>query len=180
MVTFTPFPKIPRLYRKCVITEKLDGTNASIFISEDGEFKAGSRNRWISIDDDNYGFARWCEQNKEELMKLGPGHHFGEWWGLGIQRGYNKDEKIFSLFNTFRWGDPEIRPMCCDLVPVLYEGLYSDEIVQQCLSILKGEGSMAALGFMKPEGIMIYHEASKQYFKVTCENDERPKGGDNS
>ena len=32
---FTPMPKIARYSRLCTITEKIDGTNASIFISED-------------------------------------------------------------------------------------------------------------------------------------------------
>lgn len=48
-----------------------------------------SRTRWITPEDDNYGFAKWANENKEELLKLGIGQHFGEWWGSGIQRGYN-------------------------------------------------------------------------------------------
>ncbi len=61
----------------------------------------GSRTRWITAQDDNHGFARWVEGNKQELLKLGAGRHFGEWWGSGIQRGYGlqKGEKRFSLFN---------------------------------------------------------------------------------
>ena len=52
MVEFEAFQKIARLKRNCVITEKIDGTNAQIFIGEDGEFLTGSRNRWITPDDD--------------------------------------------------------------------------------------------------------------------------------
>ena len=33
---FAPFPKIPRSSGGCVITEKLDGTNASVYVGEDG------------------------------------------------------------------------------------------------------------------------------------------------
>ncbi len=29
---------------------------------------------------------------------------------------------------------------------------------------------------MKPEGIIVWHEAARQMFKVTCEGDEKPKG----
>lgn len=29
---------------------------------------------------------------------------------------------------------------------------------------------------MKPEGIVIFHTAARQMFKVTIENDESPKG----
>ena len=66
MTEFKEFPKIPRLHRFCVITEKIDGTNASITITAEGEFLIGSRNRWITPEDDNHGFARWAAANKEE------------------------------------------------------------------------------------------------------------------
>ena len=56
---FKPFPKMARLSREIIITEKLDGTNAQVFITEDGDLFAGSRTRWITPQDDNYGFARW-------------------------------------------------------------------------------------------------------------------------
>lgn len=42
---FTSFPSISRLSREIVITEKIDGTNASIYIGENGEFLTGSRTR---------------------------------------------------------------------------------------------------------------------------------------
>ena len=103
LIKFEPFSKIPRLTRKCIITEKIDGTNAQIYIGEQGEFYIGSRKKWILPEDDNYGFARWALENKEELLKLGVGAHFGEWWGQGIQRKYNMDKKVFSLFNVDRW-----------------------------------------------------------------------------
>lgn len=37
-------------------------------------------------------------------------------------------------------------------------------------------GSVAAPGFAKPEGIIIFHTASRQLFKKTVEKDELPKG----
>ena len=75
---FTPFPKIARLYRDIIITEKIDGTNASVHIGEDGSFRTASRNRWTTPESDNAGFSRWAHQHREELMQLGPGAHFGE------------------------------------------------------------------------------------------------------
>lgn len=42
---FNGFPKIARLSRECVITEKIDGTNAQIFITDYGDIYFGSRNR---------------------------------------------------------------------------------------------------------------------------------------
>lgn len=177
-IKFPEMTKIPRLSRDCTVTEKIDGRNSSIYISDNGEFLTGSRTRWITPgkQTDNYGFSRWAHENKEELLKLGPGHHFGEWWGLGIRRGYGLTEKRFSLFNTHRWSDPAVRPACCSVVPVLYHGLFRSEDVQYELNMLILEGSVAAPGFMKPEGVVIYHEASKQLFKKTIEKDDKPKG----
>lgn len=175
MVEFEKFNKIARLSRNCVITEKIDGTNAQILITEEGEIFAGSRNRFITPDNDNYGFAKWVEANKEELLKLGEGRHFGEWWGTGIQRGYNMDKKVFSLFNTNRWaGNPDL-PKCCSVVPILYKGNFGTNAVDAYLKALAKIGSSAAPGFMKPEGVVIFHAASRSLFKKTIENDEAPK-----
>ncbi|HLE80817.1 MAG TPA: RNA ligase family protein, partial [Dehalococcoidia bacterium] len=99
---FQEFGKIYRLSRDCIITEKIDGTNAQVVVLEDGRVLAGSRNRWITPEADNFGFARWVKEHEEELRSLGPGRHYGEWWGSGIQRGYGLKEKRFSLFNVSR------------------------------------------------------------------------------
>jgi hypothetical protein len=177
MTPFIEMPKIARISRDCTVTEKLDGTNASIFIGEDGEFLTGSRTRWVTPEQDNYGFARWAQAHRDELLTLGPGHHFGEWWGLGIQRNYGLKEKRFSLFNSNRWSDAAgIRPACCGVVPVLYEGLFIMDEVSHALARLGSFGSIAAPGFMNPEGIVIYHQAAKILFKKTILKDESPKG----
>lgn len=175
MKEFVEFPKIPRLKRECFVTEKIDGTNACIHISDDlSEFLCGSRTRWITPESDNYGFAKWALANKDELMQLGPGTHFGEWWGLGIQRGYGMPEKVFSLFNTGRWMKQN-PPKCCRVVPILYVGVFNTDAVDNALATLKEHGSSAAPGFMRPEGVVVYQVAGRQYFKVTIEKDEQPK-----
>lgn len=187
---FEPWPKMARLSRDCIVTEKIDGTNAQIFISDSGDILTGSRNRWITPRDDNYGFAAWVERNREELLKLGPGRHFGEWWGLGIQRGYGLTEKRFSLFNAMRWHGAGREPMlfpsgprgvatstkeapaCCHVVPVLYFGKFdSVEIYANGIAPLIRRGSSAVPGYMNPEGIIVYHTAAGIGFKKTIEND---------
>jgi hypothetical protein len=173
---FESFPKIARLNREIIISEKIDGTNAQILVSLDGSVTAGSRKRYIEVGNDNYGFAKWVAENKDELLKLGPGRHFGEWWGAGIQRKYDMKHKVFSLFNTFRWTDPATRPDCCDVVPVLYQGPFDHDAIKDALALLRENGSVAAPGFMNPEGIVIFHSAGGYLFKVTLENDEIPKG----
>lgn len=171
---FNAFPKIARLTRECLITEKLDGTNAQVFVTECGDVFAGSRNRWLTVDNDNHGFAAWVKQNKEDLLKLGQGRHFGEWWGLGIQRGYGLQEKRFSLFNVDRFTkNTEILPDCCSVVPLLYRGPFSSVQVEQALQQLEWLGSSAAPGFMNPEGVIVYHVAAGVGFKKTLGNDGR-------
>lgn len=213
-------PKMPRLSREVVVTEKLDGTNASVYIFpqpcegtpgsaqslaewEEAKKKAvavlddvptlvlaGSRTRWVTPGkDDNYGWAAWVKENAAELAKLGPGHHFGEWWGKGIQRGYGLSERRFSLFNAGRWAPvpsnrcndnplPEgldMAPMCCHVVPVMYRGPFHTILVDQELSRLELEGSVAAKGFMDPEGVVVYHTAASFCFKKTIKGDDHGK-----
>jgi len=215
-VEFRPWPKIARLNRDIVITEKIDGTNAAVVIvpiaaidhiqNEDGSFSelfepdasnasaivgdhvvfAQSRNRFITPERDNYGFAGWVKRNATALIDtLGEGTHFGEWWGSGIQRKYGLkgDDKRFSLFNVRRWTTNEgldaivnsgVRGL--DVVPVLYEGPFSQACIDNALLSLRLFGSLAAPGFARPEGIVIFHTASSTSYKVTLEGDEAPKG----
>jgi hypothetical protein len=199
IVMFPEFPKIARLSRNMVVTEKIDGTNASVFIRDipvdeifpnpiayvgDKMIYAGSRTRWITPENDNYGFARWVKENAEQLAALGPGHHFGEWWGKGIQRGYGLDEKRFSLFNTSRWTKdpaavvPEKRllvPECVHVVPVLREYVFDTEQIEGILASLVSGGSIAAPGFMRPEGVVVYHVASNTLFKKTLDKNDGHK-----
>ena len=180
--TFEAFPKIPRLRRDIVVTEKIDGTNAQVVVTEDGQVLAGSRTRLITLgkQTDNYGFAQWVKDHEDELRAcLGVGRHFGEWWGAGINRGYrctcmNDGARRFSLFNTDRWPPEGVGP--CSVVPVLYKGPWSDEAIKECLSNLEVFGSVAAPGFTRPEGVMVFHRASSSMYKVLLENDELPKG----
>lgn len=172
---FVTFPKIPRLFKDCVVTEKIDGTNGVIFISDEGEMFIGSRNRWLSAESDNFGFHRWATENKDELMKLGAGRHHGEWWGSGILRGYNlpKGEKRFSLINVSVWNEENL-PACCSVVPILYTGMFDTAMIKQVMNNLKVNGSVASPGFMNPEGVMVYITSASQYFKAPF--DENHKG----
>lgn len=168
---FQEFPKIPRWSRRIVVTEKIDGTNGLVWVSGEGEVKAGSRSRWIVPGQDNFGFAKWVAEHASELKELGPGYHYGEWWGQGIQRGYGLKEKRWSLLNT----SVKNQPSCCHVVPILYDGMMSEDQILIALDDLQRLGSKAAPGFMNPEGIVIYHVQGNLYFKKTIKNDEQPK-----
>jgi hypothetical protein len=139
---------------------------------------AGSRKRWLTNEKqgDNYGFGRWVSENREELLSLGEGRHYGEWWGAGIQRRYGLNEKRFSLFNTGRWGEQgDTPPACCSVVPVLETGDFNNILFEIVLEDLRMNGSVAAPGFMNPEGIVIYMTQARRLFKITLENDGVPK-----
>lgn len=188
-IEFEPFEKMARLSRETIITEKIDGTNATVYVDTNGGVFAGSRNKWITPNDDNYGFAAWVAANKQELRELGPGIHRGEWWGQGIQRGYGLKEKRLSLFNVQRWAlhgtepktyptmDPrvtrtqDVLPPCCGLVPVLERCSFDTKDVDMWLEYLRTNGSVAAPGFLKPEGVVVFHIAGNVGFKKTLGND---------
>lgn len=210
MPDFESFGKIPRLSRDIVVTEKIDGTNGQILIREiamtdfwsDGckrvltsdenglprayEIFVGSRKRWITPADDNYGFADWVYSNAYDLLDvLGEGRHYGEWWGRGIQRNYGMSDRRFSLFNTKRWVFGEMMEnstfsnmfhnVGLDIVPILYSGPFSTEKIEWVLDELRLTGSYAAPGFDNPEGVIVYHSAANMYFKKTIHKDEAPK-----
>ena len=182
-MNFVKWPKIPRLENEVFyISEKIDGTNACIAIeTTTGEIDpqavasidfngtdlgvvniyAQSRTRFITPESDNYGFAKWVQTNAEQLITdLGEGHHFGEWWGQGIQRGYNLTEKRFSLFN------PTKESSICHHVPFLMSGSDLENMVADATSKLLCSGSLASPGYMRPEGLVIYGERSHAYWKV--------------
>lgn len=215
MTEFQAWPKIPRLNRNCIATEKIDGTNAAVVIETVGpgwpkhdfelaridldltdsrEFAvfAQSRKRLLQTNEDggkgsdNFAFAAWVKENALELAAvLGEGRHFGEWWGSGIQRAYGltDGERRFSLFNAGRWHDQQgngagenVCPNCCSVVPVLATGNTLNAVAEGAVATLEDDGSHAAPGFDDPEGIVVYHTAARQSFKVTLEGDESPKG----
>lgn len=218
-IEFQAWPKIPRLNRPVTVTEKLDGTNSAVIISDTDELlsntwvdgtrlgdgvvahlgeesvlvAAQSRKRLITPEQDNFGFARWVFEHASELAKvLGPGRHFGEWWGSGIQRGYGlqNGEKRFSLFNTKRWDvlseKSEDRPLSIHedwtnapglrVVPTIAQlETFDTEGIREAVELLRKEGSFAAPGFDRPEGVVIYHTAGNHLYKVMLEGDEIPK-----
>jgi hypothetical protein len=190
-IPFRAWPKIYRLNRDIIITEKLDGTNAGVLIvdettaithrEEDGVYVrpgvyASSRKRWITPESDNYGFARWVDENKETLIRdLGTGMHFGEWWGQGIQRKYDAPAKFWSLFNTTLWYGKDFETPNLKVVPVLYQGGWFEDdgtyAPENAVGKLCENGSAAAPGFANPEGIVVFHTATNTPFKFTLDGD---------
>jgi hypothetical protein len=183
---FVPWPKTPRLFRGMTITEKIDGTNAAVHVVENADLPgtysvtAQSRNRIITPGKttDNSGFAAWVHANAVDLAAvLGPGLHFGEWWGQGINRNYGVDARFFSLFNTDKHASVKVTLGGVEVatVPVLFRGEFSTSTVSAVLAMLKSEGSLAAPGFNNPEGVCVYHHAARQVTKVTFDQNDAGK-----
>jgi hypothetical protein len=145
----------------------------------------GVRNGWVSKTQDNFGLAGWVYDHAHELVKLGEGTHSGEWWGKDIHRGYGLRERRFSLFNVSRWASAEpgtvvlpnqtVAPACCHVVPVLARGTLNTLPVERAVGKLTVYGSIAAPGYSKPEGVVVYHTAADTLFKLTLDNDGMPK-----
>lgn len=96
---------------------KLDGTNAGVQITPEGEVLAQSRSRFITPEDDNYGFAKWVKGVEHYFSSLAEDYShmrspviiFGEWSGLGIQKRCSISkikQQIFAVF-AIQIGDGE-------------------------------------------------------------------------
>lgn len=73
-------------------TVKLHGTNAGVERTESGEFLPQSRNRRLTPDSDNFGFASFVSRAKSFLPDIWDAINpeatviFGEWIGPGVQK----------------------------------------------------------------------------------------------
>ncbi len=167
--------KIPRLDNEQVaVSEKLDGTSVCVYFDPDGAFHCQSRNRIVTPDDDNYGFARWVSLNAHSLFAdLGPGYSFGEWWGQGIQRRYDMPCKVFSLFDTRlveKRGSGTTPNLA--VVPLLYYGALNVGIIRDVHALLMQTGSQATEPYTgkcyeKPEGVVARLILSNSALKLT-------------
>lgn len=201
---FQKWPSIPRLSKeRMTITEKIDGTNSAIRILPTENFEPDSfHNRLFEYDgmsvwvqsrsrflkptknEDNFGFAKWVAENGYALVDiLGPGNHYGEWWGSGIQRGYGleKGEKRFSLFHATKWmetikvepGSTEVHALCT--VPLLYTGDFEGGVITRLKETMRLKGSNAVSHAFAAEGFVVQLREAGSAYKVLLENDDLHK-----
>lgn len=172
-IEFKSFGKIENIKKfnsRMVITQKINGTNAQIFIKkrDDGSYcvLAGSRNRWLTVDNDNYGFCAWLENNLDAIIDFfGEGRWYGEWAGNGISAGEGLPDKNFVMFDWHRRKDmPKETALNILYVPVLYTGAYDLQQIEKVSESLRIGGSKLA-EFDRPEGIVVDFNGEK-YKKV--------------
>ena len=89
----------------CYIFPKLDGTNASAWMDVDtGQVSGGSRNRLLSLDNDNAGFLAWLieQQNWVKALTENPDLRFyGEWLVPHSLKTYRDDAwRRFYVFDV--------------------------------------------------------------------------------
>jgi len=83
---------------------KLDGTNASVWLGDDGYVQCGSRKRHLTQEDDNAGFCNWVsgQDNIAHLLTARPNLRlYGEWLVPHTLRTYEADAwKKFYVFDV--------------------------------------------------------------------------------
>lgn len=88
----------------CFIFAKLDGTNASIWLDEEGNVKAGSRNRELTLENDNAGFYAHVLSNKKiknYLIKYPTHRLYGEFLVPHTLKTYREDAwRKFYVFDV--------------------------------------------------------------------------------
>jgi len=80
---------------------KIHGTNAGIQVTPGGKVVAQSRNRVVTPIDDNLDFAKWVATTSERWARLMPCVVYGEWCGLGVQKGVAISEVNDRQFCVF-------------------------------------------------------------------------------
>ncbi len=162
---FRSYPEILTLEQtEITVTEKLHGTNGSLHTYWDDEMKdwnlkVGSRERWITPEDDAMGLATWAlsEPYRSQIMeRLGPGRHYGEWVGRNIVNGgLPLPEKRFVLFSVLGYVDIPL-PDRVDITSLLYRGPWDPAKIEEIMLEMKEKGSFYLPGYMRPEGIVIH------------------------
>ncbi len=180
---FVPFKSIEHLGKtSMLITQKLHGTNAQILIfcglcnatkachcsEENNNLLCGSRNKWLTVDSDNFGFCNFVTQHKQQFINcLGRGRHYGEWCGPGINKGEGLTEKHFYLFNI--WYQHLTLPPNTGYVPILYKGRFDADTITATLEDLKLNGSRLVPGYRHPEGVVV--TIGQERYKLVFDNE---------
>lgn len=91
-------------FGKCFIFYKIDGTNSSVWLDNKGNLKAGSRNRELTLENDNAGFYNTIINNIniKSYMSKHPTHRlFGEWLVPHSLKTYRRDAwRKFYIFDV--------------------------------------------------------------------------------
>lgn len=89
---------------ECLVFPKIDGTNSSVWLDDDGNIKAGSRTRELTLERDNAGFYAYVLKNEniENYLKKHPTHRlYGEFLVPHSLKTYKDDAwRRFYVFDV--------------------------------------------------------------------------------
>jgi hypothetical protein len=94
---------------KVYVFPKIDGTNASVWMNEDGTIGTGSRRRVVTPEDDNQGFAAYIKKHEplfqDFLRRYSSWRLFGEWLVPHSLKTYRDDAwRKFYVFDVYDEG----------------------------------------------------------------------------
>jgi hypothetical protein len=109
----------------CHVFPKLDGTNASLWLDDNGNLAAGSRTRTLTLEKDNAGFFEWALQQKNLLayLKEHPTHRlYGEWLVPHALKTYREEAwRKFYVFDVCIDKDDKSHEFADDVYYLSYE-----------------------------------------------------------
>ena len=93
---------------------KIDGTNSCLFLDNDGNLCAGSRNRQLTLENDNAGFYAYALEHPEykAYLEAHPNQIlYGEWLVKHTIKTYSEDAwKKFYVFDVYEYAPDEDKP----------------------------------------------------------------------
>ena len=159
-MSFKKYPEIKRLGHEdnkdiltygedlLFIEEKVDGGNGSMWLEDDGLIHFGSRNRDLTIENDDKAFARQQIQIKEHIINLEKKgiklnqdyYYYFEWMakhtinytnapfiiGLDIRMKRSNREEGFGLFLSRETRESEFKRLEIENVPLVWKGKVKD------------------------------------------------------
>lgn len=168
---------------KCHVFPKLDGTNASVWLGDDGTIQCGSRNRLLSVENDNAGFCAWAQQN-DELKKVFESFPnvrlYGEWLVPHAIKHYRDDAwRRFYVFDVTginedgsesyaTWEEYSLfigESFDIDLVPCI--AIVENGSKEQFYNLLKSNTYLMKDGMGPGEGIVIKNYGFKNRYGRT-------------
>lgn len=150
---------------ECLILPKIDGTNGSAWL-EDGVVQAGSRNRHLSLEDDNQGFYKYIleQDNIKEYLERHPTYRiFGEFLIPHSLRTYKDTAwRKFYVFDVVEDLDEELPSV--EKFKYIHYDEYSKELEE------------LGINYITPIAI-IKNGSAEQFYKQLEHNDYLIKDG---
>lgn len=98
---------------ECYIFPKIDGTNSVVYMGDDGVIHAGSRNRELTLENDNAGFCKFAYDNDslKRYVTKHPNHYvYGEWLVKHTITYYNSEAwRKFYIFDVLEVNGDQYR-----------------------------------------------------------------------